>query len=95
MPTAMLRKPTAEAVRRSLTYTNLLTDVGEQGHESGSFNRSGDGVLAGSGATTLTAANDATLAIDHFAKQFDVLVIDIHRTWAMAIDEDRIFFAGA
>ena len=31
----------------------------------------------------------------HFLQQFHVLVIDVHRTWSVPIDEDWVFFAGA
>ena len=41
-------------------------------------------------ATGLATADDATVAIDQFLQEVNVLVIDIHRTWALAIDEQRI-----
>jgi hypothetical protein len=34
------------------------------------------------------------LAIHHFLEQFDVFVVDVHRSRPLTIDENRIFFAG-
>ena len=78
-----------DAVRR------LLADVGHQSHESGSLDRGGHRMLAGSSATTFSPANDPALAIDHLLQQLDVLVINVHRAWTMAIDEDWVLLPGA
>jgi len=52
-------------------------------------------MLAGSRATTFSPANDPALTIDHLLQQLDVLVIDVHRPWTMAIDEDGVLLPGA
>ena len=78
-----------------LLNAELFTHVGEESHESGAFDGGRDRVLARSGTTALATANDPALSIDHLLEQFHVLVIDIHGTRTMAIDEDRVFFAGA
>jgi hypothetical protein len=35
------------------------------------------------------------LAIDHLFQQFNVLVVHVHRTRALAINEDRVFLTGS
>lgn len=74
--------------------TDLFADVWQQGHETGSLDRCGHSVLAGCGATAFATTDDPALAIDHLLQQLDVLVIDVHRPWAVPIDEDRVFLAG-
>jgi hypothetical protein len=73
----------------------LLADVWQQRHKPGSLDSRGDRVLAGGGTTALSTANNSALAIDHFLQQIQVFVIDIHRPWALPIDENRIFLTGA
>ena len=73
----------------------LFANVREQRHEAGPLDRSGNRVLTGGGAAALAAADDTPLSVDHFLQQFHVLVIDVHRTWSVPIDEDWVFLAGA
>ena len=51
-------------------------------------------MLADSGATAFATTNDLAMAVDQFAKQFDILVINIHRTGTMTFDKNRVFSLG-
>ncbi len=90
VPTEMLRKPNCRA-HLAAGRSVLFADEWHQSHETCSFNRSRNSVLADSRATAFTTANDLSVAVDQLGQQFNVLVIDVHRTRAMAIDKNRVF----
>lgn len=71
--------------------TILLADKWHQSHESRSLDSRRYRMLADRRATALAAADDLTVAIDQFGQQFDVLVVDVHRTGTMTIDKNRVF----
>jgi hypothetical protein len=71
----------------------LFAYVRHQRHEPCSLDRSANRMLAGSGTASLTTTHDPTLSVNHFLQQFDVLVVHVHRTWTMAIDENGVFFS--
>src|SRR5271163_2235154 len=73
----------------------LVADVRQQGHETGPFDGLRYGPLAHGGAAALAAANQLALAAGEFPQQLQVLVIDIHRTGALAIDKHRILLLAA
>jgi len=52
-------------------------------------------MLANRGTAALATTYDLTVAIDQFAKQLHVLVIDIHWTWTVTFDKNRVFSLGA
>ena len=52
-------------------------------------------MLAGSSTTAFAAANDSALTVDHLLQKVKVLVIDVHRTRALPIDEDWIFLTSS
>ena len=52
-------------------------------------------MLADRSTPAFPTPDDATLTIDQLLEQFDILVVDIHRTGSMPIDEDRVTFPGS
>jgi hypothetical protein len=80
-------QPTGSSV---LSPRPLFTRIGQQRHEPRSLDRTGHRVLAGRRTTRLAAPYNATVPIDQLLQQLDVLVVDIHRTWTLAVDENRI-----
>lgn len=70
----------------------LLANVWEQRHKTCTLDGRGDRMLTGCCATTLASTDDSALAIHHLFQQFHVLVINVHRTWSLTIDENRVFF---
>lgn len=71
-----------------------VAHVRQQRHESSSFDRIRNGVLRNGRATGFPAADDAAVAVDQFLQQFNVLVINVHRTGTFAIDEQGILTNG-
>lgn len=69
--------------------------VRQQRHEPGPFDGLGDGVLAGRSATAFAAADDLSLPAGELAEQLQVLIVNVHRSRASAVDEDWIFLLGA
>ena len=47
-------------------------------------------MLANGGAACLAAANDLAVAVGQLLEKLNVLVINISRTWAFAINEKRV-----
>ncbi len=45
--------------------------------------------------TAFATADDFALAIDELAQQFQILVVDVHRTRTFAVNKDGVFFLGA
>jgi len=68
----------------------LVANVRHEGHETGAFDGPSYGILGDSSAAALAAADDSAMAIDELAEQFNVLVIDVHRTGPLAVDQNRI-----
>jgi hypothetical protein len=81
-----------EGIQTNYTPSELesVADVRHQGHESGSLYSLAHGVLAGCGATRFTSRNNSAVSINKLGQQFDVLVINVHWTWAFAIDQKGI-----
>jgi hypothetical protein len=77
-----------EPVDRS--FARSLAHVGKQGHEPSPLDGSRDCMLADRSATRLAAPYNPTVAIDQLPQSLNVLVIDKHRTWALAIDKEWI-----
>ena len=63
----------------------------QQSHESSSFDRFSDGMLADRGATGFSATDDFSMTIDQLFQQFNIFVVDIHRAWPFAINVKWIF----
>jgi hypothetical protein len=70
----------------------LFAHVRHQRHKTCSLDRGTDRMLAGSSTAGLSPTHDPTLSVNHFLQQFDVLVVHVHRSWPMAIDENGVFF---
>ena len=66
----------------------------QQRHEACALDRVRYCVLADGCTACLAAADDATVAINQLLQQFDVLIIDVHRTRTLAVNEQRIFADG-
>lgn len=73
----------------------LFTHIGEERHEACSFDGRRDRMLAGCRASAFPTSDDSSLSVDHLFQKFDVLVIDIHRTRSLTVDENRVFLTGA
>lgn len=71
--------------------TTLISHVGQEGHEPRSLDGFAHGVLADGGAAALATAEELALPARQLGKQFDVLVVDVHRARSGAIDENRVF----
>ncbi len=67
--------------------TALLAGVRQQGHEAGSLDRLGHGVLADGRASALAAADDFALPVGELFQQFHVLVIDVHRPRPFSVEQ--------
>ena len=76
-------------------FRQLFARVWQQSHEPRSLDRQRHSVLAHSRATRLATTHYPTMTINQFAKQVDVLVVDIHWPWAFAFNEQRILLFGA
>lgn len=50
-------------------------------------------MLAGGSTATLATANDSALPVDHLFQQFDVFIVDVHGSWSLTIDENRVLLA--
>ncbi len=57
----------------------MLADIGQQGHEAGSFDRVLDGALECGAVATALAAEHLALTGDHLLETLNVLVIDERR----------------
>src|SRR5690606_12416284 len=73
----------------------LFADERHQGHEPRPLDRHGHGVLAGGGATAFAAADNFAVAVGQLLQELDVLVVDIQRARAFAVDENRILLLRA
>ncbi len=70
--------------------SQLFADVRQQGHESRPLDRLGHGVLAGCRATGFAASDNPAVTVDQLAQEFAVLVIDVHRSRPLAVNEQRV-----
>lgn len=75
----------------ALTTSQVLAaNVWHQGHEAGSLDCFGHGVLAGCLATGLAAADDAAMTIGQLAEHIQIFVIDEHGPRSLTINADGI-----
>lgn len=85
----------AKVRRRKSKGRNSVADVRHQRHKARAFDGGGDGVLADGGATGLATADDFALTARQLFEEFDVFVVDEHRTRTFAVDAQRIAFLAA
>ena len=71
---------------------DLVRNVGQQCHESGAFDGYRNGMLTNGGATALSAVQDFSLPTRQFFEQFDIFVIDEHRTGTLSTYHKRVLF---
>ncbi len=90
---AVRNKSRRNQVRESDRGT-LVSRVREQGHESGTLDCLGNGMLAGSLTTRFAAANNPTVTVGQLAQQVEILVVDVHRTRAYAIDTNGVLLGN-
>ncbi len=99
-PRAASRKrarPLAPKTREALSdspavarWAGLFAHVGQQSHETSPLDCQSHRMLADGGATALAPSDDLPLAIRQLLQQVQVLVIDIHRTRSLPVDENRV-----
>lgn len=70
----------------------LVRNVGQQCHESGAFDGYCYGMLANGGAPALSAIQDFSLPTRQFFEQFDIFVIDEHRTGTLTAHHQWVLF---
>ena len=58
-------------------FSTLVADVGHQRHESGSFDRLGNGVLASCGAAGFSPGDNFSLPIRQLFEEVEILVVDV------------------
>ncbi len=91
MPAASVSQNSTRRVKRKDSpWRALLTHKWHQSHKASPFDGSGDGMLADRSATVLAAADDSAVPIDQFGQEVHILVIHVHRTRSLAVDEERI-----
>ena len=76
--------PVSQATLLSETPESVA-DVRHERHETSALDGGCDGMLRRRGATRLATADDFALTAREFLEQFDVLVIDVHRTHTLAV----------
>ena len=81
--------PVSQATLLSETPESVA-DVRHERHETSALDGGCDGMLRRRGATRLATADDFALTAREFLEQFDVLVIDVHRTHTLAVRAQRI-----
>ena len=70
----------------------LIRNVWQQRHKPGAFNRNRNGMLTDRGATAFSAAQNFALPTGQFFEQFDIFIIDEHRTGTLPVYHQRVFF---
>ena len=70
----------------------LVRNVGQQCHESGAFDGYCYGMLANGGAPALSAIQDFSLPTRQFFEQFDIFVIDEHRSGTLSTYHEWVLF---
>ena len=76
--------PVSQATLLSETPESVA-DVTHERHKTSALDGGCDGMLRRRGATRLATADDFALTAREFLEQFDVLVIDVHRTHTLAV----------
>ena len=69
----------------------LVCNVGQQSHKPSAFDGNGNRMLTDCRTTTFSPAQNFTLSACQFFEQFNVFVIDEHRTWTLTIDHQWVF----
>jgi len=72
----------------------LFAHVWQQRHKASPLDRQGNSVLAYRHAAALSPADNLAMAIDQLFQQFDVLIINEHRTRTLAVDPNRVLLLG-
>ena len=93
--TASTTEKTQGGEKCGLGIQDLLADVGDEGHESGAFDGFGHCVLTDGGTAAFTPADDFSLPIGQFLKQFHVFIVHIHWPWTLTFDKNGIFLFAA
>ncbi len=99
-PAGETKKPVSrQAVNRIkieilTTDVSLVTNIGHQGHEPGSFHGISDRVLTDRGATRLASSHQPTMTINQFLEQLDIFVVNVHRARSLTVNIQRIFANG-
>ena len=70
----------------------LLAHVRQHGHEPGTLDGRGHGVLTDGLATALPPADDFALPVGQLLQEFQVLVVDIHWAGPFSVDKNGVFF---
>ena len=69
--------------------TPLICNIRQQSHK---FNRHCNGMLADCRATALSSAQNFALPARQFFEQFDIFIIDEHRSGTLSTHHQRVFF---
>ena len=69
----------------------LIRDIRQQCHKSSTFDGNRHGVLTDCRATAFSSVQDFPLATRQFFEQFDILVIDEHRSGTLTANHQRVF----
>jgi hypothetical protein len=89
-PFRRTRRAASSETDRDQSPSRLLADIRHQGHEASPLDSLRHRVLARCRAARLATTDDPTVPIHKLAQEFDVLVVNVHRTWTLAVHEKRI-----
>lgn len=78
-------------MKDQLQQSQLLSDVGHQGHKSSALDSFRYSVLADCSTAVLASSNNSAVTIDQLGQQVDIFVVDVHWIWTLAINKQRVF----
>jgi hypothetical protein len=81
-------------IDRSRIDGPLIANIRQQGHEAGPLHCIRYDMLTDSRATRFASSHQPTMAIDKFLQQLDILIVNIGRTWSLAVNVKWILADG-